>query len=232
MPGVEIEHGEPVRWDQRSLLQPGGEATPLRVEGPDRDPRPDGAELGRSADPGDDGGAGAIVRDETLAGRVLGEIDLSSFGPPGCTERPRWLPDRFGAAAEPERIEAVIHPQSLVHCLVEFADGAVVAQLGTPDMRGPIRYALTWPGRAPSVADRLDWRTLSSLEFEEPDHDRFPALRLAYDVIEAGGTAGAVGRNWVERGGRKIELSATDTIRVRAGDVFVIETPGGGGWGS
>jgi 1-deoxy-D-xylulose-5-phosphate reductoisomerase len=98
-----------------------------------------------------------------------------------------WL---FGLPAS--KIAAVIHPQSIIHAIVEMADGSAVAQLGAPDMRGPIQHALTFPGRAPGLSRRLNWSELRALEFEEPDHDRFPALRLAYRAIEQGGTAGAV----------------------------------------
>ena len=90
-----------------------------------------------------------------------------------------------------ERIEVLVHPQSVVHGMVEFVDGSVVAQLGPPDMRTPIQVALTWPDRAGGCSDRLDLTRLSRLDFEPPDAERFPALRLAYDVIRAGGTAGA-----------------------------------------
>jgi 1-deoxy-D-xylulose-5-phosphate reductoisomerase len=98
-----------------------------------------------------------------------------------------WL---FGLAGG--KIAAVIHPQSIVHAIVELADGSAIAQLGAPDMRGPIQYALTFPGRALGLSRRLNWSELRALEFEEPDHDRFPAMRLAYRAIEQGGTAGAV----------------------------------------
>ena len=90
-----------------------------------------------------------------------------------------------------EQIEVLVHPQSVVHGMVEFVDGSVVAQLGPPDMRTPIQVALTWPDRAGGCSDRLDLTRLSRLDFEPPDAGRFPALRLAYGVIRAGGTAGA-----------------------------------------
>jgi 1-deoxy-D-xylulose-5-phosphate reductoisomerase len=91
-----------------------------------------------------------------------------------------------------EQIQVVVHPESVVHSMVEFVDGSVVAQLSPPDMRTPIQYALTWPTRTPGIARKMDWRQRFSLHFEPPDHDRFPALRLAYQAVEAGGTAGAV----------------------------------------
>ncbi|MEX0653705.1 MAG: 1-deoxy-D-xylulose-5-phosphate reductoisomerase [Phycisphaeraceae bacterium] len=98
-----------------------------------------------------------------------------------------WL---FGLPGS--KIDVIVHPQSIVHSFVEFADHNVLAQLGSPDMRGPIQYALTWPDRPAGCSDALDWAALSQLTFESPDLERFPALRLAYAVIEAGGTAGAV----------------------------------------
>lgn len=98
-----------------------------------------------------------------------------------------WL---FGIPAE--RIGVLVHPQSVVHALVEYVDGNVIAQLGPPDMRSPIQCALTWPHRPGGVSRRIDWRALTSLEFAEPDLDRFPALAAGFEVIRRGGTAGAV----------------------------------------
>jgi len=91
-----------------------------------------------------------------------------------------------------EKIAVLVHPESVVHSFVEFVDHSVVAQLGPPDMRTPLQYALTYPQRVGGISHQLDWSRLSRLNFESPDHDRFPALRLAYRVIEQGGTAGAV----------------------------------------
>jgi 1-deoxy-D-xylulose-5-phosphate reductoisomerase len=88
-----------------------------------------------------------------------------------------------------ERIEIVIHPQSVVHSLVEFVDGSVLAQLGAPDMRIPIAYALAWPERLATPAQRLDLAALRRLDFETPDLQRFPALRIARGALEAGGAA-------------------------------------------
>jgi 1-deoxy-D-xylulose-5-phosphate reductoisomerase len=98
-----------------------------------------------------------------------------------------WL---FGLPAD--RIEVVVHPQSIVHSFVEFVDGSVMAQLSPPDMRTPIQYALTWPARRDGCAEMLDFSTMRRLDFEPVDHGRFPAVRMAYDVIERGGTCGAV----------------------------------------
>ena len=93
----------------------------------------------------------------------------------------------FGLAAN--RIDVVIHPQSVVHSLVEFVDGSVLAQLGSPDMRIPIAYTLAWPERMATPAQRLDLPSIARLDFEQPDLARFPALRLAREALEAGGSA-------------------------------------------
>jgi 1-deoxy-D-xylulose-5-phosphate reductoisomerase len=90
-----------------------------------------------------------------------------------------------------DRIEVLIHPQSIVHSMIEFVDGSVIAQLGTPDMRTPIQYALTHPHRREGCSTRLDWSKIREMQFEVPD-ERFPALQLGYEVIRLGGTAGAV----------------------------------------
>ena len=92
----------------------------------------------------------------------------------------------------PERIEVLIHPQSVVHSLVEFIDGSVLAQLGSPDMRVPIAHALAWPERMATPAQRLDLATIHKLEFEQPDLERFPALRIARHALEQGGAAAIV----------------------------------------
>ena len=88
-----------------------------------------------------------------------------------------------------ERIEIVIHPQSVIHSMVEFVDGSVLAQLGSPDMRIPIAYALAWPERLETPAQRLDLAAVGRLDFEEPDLERFPALRLAREALERSGAA-------------------------------------------
>lgn len=94
----------------------------------------------------------------------------------------RWL---FGLP--PDRIEVVVHPQSIVHSMVQFADGAVIAQLGTPDMHLPIAYALAYPRRLRSAAPRLDFAQLSTLTFEAPDRERFRNLDYAYEAARRGG---------------------------------------------
>ena len=88
-----------------------------------------------------------------------------------------------------EQIDVVVHPQSVIHSMVEFVDGSVLAQLGSPDMRIPIAYALAWPNRMPTPAQRLDLAAIGSLDFEQPDLERFPALRLAREALETGGAA-------------------------------------------
>lgn len=99
----------------------------------------------------------------------------------------KWL---FGV--EPERIQVVVHPQSVVHSAVQFVDGAVKAQLGVPDMRVPIQLAFSFPERLQSTFDRLDWFTMHDLTFEAPDTDRFRCLALAYEALHRGGNAPCV----------------------------------------
>jgi 1-deoxy-D-xylulose-5-phosphate reductoisomerase len=99
----------------------------------------------------------------------------------------RWLFD-----IPPEKIDIVVHPQSIIHSMVEFVDGSIVAQLGTADMRQPIQYALTYPERLKSPVAPLDWTTISRFDFGLPDRLKFPCIGLAYDAIRRGGTAPAV----------------------------------------
>ena len=99
----------------------------------------------------------------------------------------RWLFD-----VPPERIEVVIHPESVVHSLVEYVDGSVIAQLGNPDMRTPIAYALGHPERIEAGVEFLDLARIGALRFEHPDLERFPCLKLAYGALAAGGTAPTV----------------------------------------
>ncbi|TWU00569.1 1-deoxy-D-xylulose 5-phosphate reductoisomerase [Botrimarina colliarenosi] len=99
----------------------------------------------------------------------------------------RWLFD-----IPPDRIKVMIHPQSVIHSMVEFVDGSVVAQLGPPDMKLPIQHALEYPRRLPGPAERLDWTRNHELRFEPADFDRFPALSLGFECAEQGGTSGAV----------------------------------------
>lgn len=99
----------------------------------------------------------------------------------------RWL---FGL--EWDQISVVVHPQSIVHSMVEFVDGSVVAQLSPPDMKLPIQYALTYPDRWLGVSPRMDWTQACHLEFTAPDLDAFPALQLGFEVARRGGATGAV----------------------------------------
>lgn len=98
-----------------------------------------------------------------------------------------WL---FGASAE--QIEVVIHPQSVIHSMVSYVDGSVLAQLGNPDMRTPIAHALAYPARIDSGVAQLDLTTMAALQFEKPDFERFPCLALAFAALRAGGTAPAL----------------------------------------
>ncbi len=98
-----------------------------------------------------------------------------------------WLFD-----LRPEQVEVVVHPQSVIHSMVQYIDGSVLAQLGNPDMRTPIAHALAWPERVSSGVASLDLIATARLDFETPDLQRFPCLRLAYEAIERGGTAPAI----------------------------------------
>jgi 1-deoxy-D-xylulose-5-phosphate reductoisomerase len=104
---------------------------------------------------------------------------------------------------ERERIQVVVHPQSIVHSMVEFVDGSVMAQMGPPDMRGPIHYALHHPDRAPSRLAGFDFESFGNLQFHPPDLERFPALALGYRCVEEGADSGSV-------------LNASDEVAVEA----------------
>ena len=99
----------------------------------------------------------------------------------------RWL---FGTPGE--KIEVTVHPESIIHSMVEYADGAVIAQLGHPDMREPIQYALSWPDRLPLNNRKLNFAELASMTFYAPDMDKFPALRLAYEALDKGGNMSCI----------------------------------------
>jgi 1-deoxy-D-xylulose-5-phosphate reductoisomerase len=98
-----------------------------------------------------------------------------------------WLFD-----ARPQQVEVVIHPQSVIHSMVDYVDGSVLAQLGNPDMRTPIAHALAWPERIDSGVSALDLLQVGRLDFQTPDDLRFPCLRLARQAAETGGTAPAM----------------------------------------
>ena len=99
----------------------------------------------------------------------------------------RWL---FGTPGE--KIEVVVHPESIIHSMIEYADGAVIAQLGHPDMREPIQYALSWPHRLPLNNRKLNFAELASMTFHAPDRNRFPALNLAYESLAKGGNMACI----------------------------------------
>ncbi len=99
----------------------------------------------------------------------------------------RWLFD-----VEVDRVDVVVHPQSIVHSMVEFTDGSILAQLSVPDMRYPIQYALTWPERLPNSMPATDFAKIGTLTFENPDREKFPSLRLAQEAGRVGGTMPAV----------------------------------------
>lgn len=107
----------------------------------------------------------------------------------------------FGFA--PEEVEVVVHPQSVVHALVEYRDGSVIAQMCPPDMKLPIRYALSYPNREFSPRQRIDWGSVRKLDFEPPDRRKFPLLELAYEALRRGGAAGCL-------------LNAADEVAVEA----------------
>jgi 1-deoxy-D-xylulose-5-phosphate reductoisomerase len=144
--------------------------------------------------------------------RSVGAAELARVTPEQACAHPNWVMGRkisvdsatlmnkglelieacrlFGVT--PEQVEILIHPQSVVHSMVEYADGSVLAQLGNPDMRTPIAHALAWPERIDSGVSSLDLLRVARLDFERPDVDRFPCLRLAQEAVEVGGTAPAV----------------------------------------
>lgn len=112
-------------------------------------------------------------------------------------------------SVQPGQIEVIVHPQSIVHSMVGYTDGSVLAQLGAPDMRTAIGYALTYPERPHLPVDRLDFARLARLDFEKPDPDRFPSLRLARRAIEQGGLQGAV-----LNGAKEVALDAFIEARI------------------
>ena len=122
----------------------------------------------------------------------------------------RWLFD-----VEPAQVQVIVHPQSIIHSMVEYVDGSVIAQLGVADMGIPILYAFTYPGRLPAAADRLDLTRVGALTFEEPDVERFPCLALARRALGEGGIAPVV-------------LNAANEVAVAAflaGQIRFIEIP-------
>ena len=138
----------------------------------------------------------------------------------------RWL---FGV--EMDQVQVVVQPQSIIHSMVEFEDGAVMAQLGTPDMKLPIQYALCWPERRPMGGERLDFWKLAEIRFEKPDFDNFPGLSLAYEAGRTGGSLPTVFNAANERAvsmflNRKIGyLTITDIIESAMRRHTVIPNP-------
>ena len=121
----------------------------------------------------------------------------------------RWLFD-----VEPEDIEVVIHPQSIIHSMVQFSDGCVMAQLSQPDMRLPIQYALSYPRRIDLNTRRLDFAELGSLTFEKPDLERFPCLGLAYEALARGGNA-----TCIMNGANEVAVAAFLEGRIRFAEI-------------
>jgi 1-deoxy-D-xylulose-5-phosphate reductoisomerase len=144
--------------------------------------------------------------------RTSSEADMRAAGPEQAVKHPNWsmgakisvdsatlmnkgleLIEAFHLfPVTVDQLDVLVHPQSVVHSMVEYVDGSVLAQMGTPDMRTPIAYALAWPDRLATPCERLDLAKVGSLTFESPDFQRFPALKLAWDALRAGGSAPAV----------------------------------------
>jgi 1-deoxy-D-xylulose-5-phosphate reductoisomerase len=120
-----------------------------------------------------------------------------------------WLFD-----LKPDQVQIMVHPESVIHSMVEFVDGSVIAQLSPPDMRTPIQYALTYPHRSDGCSRKMDWGKIFSLNFQPPDFARFPALPLAYKVAEAGGTMGAV-----LNAANEIAVEAFTAGKIRFGEI-------------
>lgn len=163
---------------------------------------------------GDPDGAGVRRLLLTASGgpfRLLERAQLARVTPDQACAHPNWVMGRkisvdsatlmnkglevieahylFGA--KPDQIDVVIHPESIIHSLVEYVDGSVIAQLGNPDMRTPIAHALAYPERIDAGVARLDLAAIGKLHFEAPDSERFPCLRLAYQALRAGGSSAA-----------------------------------------
>ncbi|MEW6051431.1 MAG: 1-deoxy-D-xylulose-5-phosphate reductoisomerase [Candidatus Zixiibacteriota bacterium] len=135
----------------------------------------------------------------------------------------------FGVSVD--KVNVLVHPQSVIHSMVEFVDSSVMAQLSQPDMRLPISYALFWPERVQSEFGQVNWRMLKSLTFELADYEKFPLLRLAYEVARTGGTAPAVynAANEIAVGAfleRRIRFTEiTDIVTETVGQVSVLQEP-------
>ncbi len=136
-----------------------------------------------------------------------------------------WL---FGF--DPDRIDVVVHPQSLIHSMVQYADGCILAQMGAPDMRTPIAYSLAWPDRLDGHAQRVDFSQVGSVTFEAPDLERFPQLAYAYEALKRGGGTSIVLNAANEIGVQAFltrQIGFTDIARLcrRLMDTFIPEAP-------
>ncbi len=173
---VDSEHSaifqvfEPARADKvaRLILTASGGPFRTRTLGQMRDVTPEQA----IAHPNWSMGAKISVDSATMMNKGLETIEAMFLFPVGA-----------------ERIDVIVHPQSVVHSMVEYVDGSILAQLGTPDMRTPIAVALAWPDRMAAPVPRLDFKKSANLTFEDPDFERFPALRVARDALREGGAA-------------------------------------------
>jgi 1-deoxy-D-xylulose-5-phosphate reductoisomerase len=143
-------------------------------------------------------GAKVTIDSSTLFNKALEIIEAA------------WL---FGLPAE--KIDVAIHPQSIVHSMVEFEDGSTIAQLSPPDMRLPIQYALIYPDRPAGPSRKLDLSKSFSLDFHPPDLKRFPSLRMGFEVIRSGGTSGAV-----FNAANEVAVAALQAGRIRVGMIY------------
>jgi 1-deoxy-D-xylulose-5-phosphate reductoisomerase len=166
----------------------------------------------KSVNPESDGVSRILLTASGGPFRTLSYEQLNNVTPDQAVKHPNWIMGRKISVdsatmmnkgleviearwlfnIETDNIEVVIHPQSVIHSMVSYADGSMLAQLGNPDMRTPIAHALAWPKRIDSGVEPLDIFDVARLEFEKPDYKRFPCLRLSYDALRRGGTAGIV----------------------------------------
>jgi 1-deoxy-D-xylulose-5-phosphate reductoisomerase len=166
----------------------------------------------KSADPKNDGVTRILLTASGGPFRKFSIDQLANVTPEQAVNHPNWIMGRKISVdsatmmnkgleviearwlfnVEIDNIEVVIHPQSVIHSMVSYVDGSILAQLGNPDMRTPIAHALAWPERIDSGVEPLDVFEVARLEFEKPDYNRFPCLRLSYEAIRRGGSAGIV----------------------------------------
>jgi len=168
--------------------------------------------LKKHADPMNDGVTKILLTASGGPFRAFSVDQLANVTPEQAVNHPNWIMGRKISVdsatmmnkgleviearwlfnVEIDNIEVVIHPQSVIHSMVSYVDGSILAQLGNPDMRTPIAHALAWPERIISGVEPLDVFEVATLEFEKPDYNRFPCLRLSYEAIRRGGSAGIV----------------------------------------